>query len=69
MAKETVPQQLDLPLDSPICQAQPEAEPSTTAQKKQPHVVLDFMAARAERQATVQVGLYRKIIDSVRHLG
>lgn len=69
MAKETFPQQLDLPLDFPVSQVQLGAKLSATTPDKQSHVVLDFMVARAERQATVQASLYRQIIDSVRHLG
>ena len=78
MAKERFPRQLDLPLDFCACQCQPEAKPSatvptaSTAPDGQSGVVVDFMSARAEREAereaTELARLYRKIIDSVRHL-
>lgn len=34
-----------------------------------PSVVLDFQSVRSKRQASEEASLYRRILDSVRHIG
>jgi hypothetical protein len=66
-------QQLSLELDAAAARSTKEASVDPIVQEVKAgsatSVVLDFQSARSERIASKDASLYRRILDSVRHLG